>query len=704
MKLGDRWQSDFAFRFSVAQMGVTVTGMLFLLLFMTGAAPALRANFSVLFWPLVVVGVVGEIVTYLTTFRLVGALKILYEKRDQPEDLSALTWERLRLASASLPRRLLLLTMVMWPTLSVFIGVWSYWQGALNPEDAFRAGVSGVVYSPIQGLLNYYLARRALLPLGAVLKSAGQEARERLGGFGIRVKLIATFVSLSVIPLITGVFINEVQLERLVVDRNLAQVCSALDTIQAGADRGRSTESLAAGIVASRKKFALPKRVDFLVMAKDGKRMLVGSLAHDLPARRVFREATHRLAPGPECESMLIPGQRRYLVLRSFEDPGLWIGAVTDPFPDPIPFWQKYGAALAMLIVVIGLGVFLGYLTADDVGKSVEELARAARSSARGEFVEVAAFIPDDEMSELATGYNALVASIRRQLERSNQIMTRVREVISGLSGQTGRLQGLAERQREIITQQSALAVQASGGAEQVTRAAEEIQDRARHTHTQMEEASSSCREAADFLETVKKVMAEIANSASEIGRGMEALEFNYRRLEEVVKIIEDVAERTELLSLNAAIEAGGGLGKETRFSVVAGEVQRLSELMSSQTKDIKRIFNEVRKSSLDMAQIIEIGRARAAEGPSRLLQLSAGLEGIEQRAKRAGDSMTEIVGMTAEQAKALEQMKQVVGEIQSVSEMIDSASQETETTAQHLNQLAEQLSGIVVQDEDKKN
>ena len=168
-------------------------------------------------------------------------------------------------------------------------------------------------------------------------------------------------------------------------------------------------------------------------------------------------------------------------------------------------------------------------------------------------------------------------------------------------------------------------------------------------------------------------------------------------RMEEVVRIIDDIAERTEMLGLNAALEVGheeGGRGG--RFAVVALEVQRLSERISQETSGIKRLFGEIRRSSTQMAQTIDVTRARAAEAPGWLKKLDDSIQGIERRSNGASNSMREIVHMTEQQSQSLEQMKVMVAEIQSVSTVMDEVSQGAESTMANLRQLADDLQKLL--------
>jgi methyl-accepting chemotaxis protein len=176
----------------------------------------------------------------------------------------------------------------------------------------------------------------------------------------------------------------------------------------------------------------------------------------------------------------------------------------------------------------------------------------------------------------------------------------------------------------------------------------------------------------------------------------MQTLERNYRRMEEVVGIIDDIAERTEVLAMNAALEAAGRQEDGGRFGVVASEVQRLSVRISEQTVGIGRLFRELRRASMEMSQAIEASRNRASQGPRWIEKLVASLKDIDRRAALAGRSMNEIAAMTEKQSQALEQMKFMVSEIQSVARVIEEASEKAGASVTTLHSHALRLQTLV--------
>lgn len=698
MRFRERLKTDIFLNFNLTQFGVTIIGGLVIFLIGLMAVPGVMNHWWEPTKTAFVIMIFLGLISLAATWRYNLALLALSRSQSSGEDLPEPVWDLLRKASFDLPLRLLLLTFILWPLATLSFGAWLMADQLLSPEEAIRGMLVGPLYCPIQGMILFYSTRHSLRRMGPLFREAGQEwSGERRGWLGMQGKLMMSFAFLAVVPLLAGVLINGVQNERAAMTTNLDQVCGALEEVQASCQAPFAGEDWESAVGKASGRNGIPEDTHFMVAAAS-KKIIFGNLP-----RAARREWRNEISKGPkkgECRRLQIPGKRQFVVMRFFEDPGVWISAVTSPFPKSSLLWGRIGLTLALVAIIMSMGVLLGFLAAQDVGSSIKELKEAAGKAAAGDFVQVTRFLPDDEMSELAVGFNTLVASIHGQLSHSSELIARVRQVIEGLNEQTAGVSGIADQQREVINEQTALAREASKESQEVTRTAGEIKERAHAARHQMSEASESCLTAQDILNEVTEVVSVITQSSQRIATQMEVLEVNYHRMDEVVKIIEDVAERTQMLALNAALEAGAEGKKGSRFSVVAGEVQRLSEKISEQAKTIRKLFFAIRKSSLESAQAIDEGKDRADEGPKWITKLGQSLEGIQRRTSAAAGSMQQIADMTDQQSRTLEQMKIIVSEIQSVTSVVDDMSTGAEKMVERLDKLADHLRELVREDE----
>jgi methyl-accepting chemotaxis protein len=688
----ERLRSDPFLSFNLMQVTVTVGGALVLLLFMFQAVPVLAYYPGEVLIRGLIAGGVGGAVAIAANARYLLALRTFTRAAASGRTVPAEAAERLSKTSSNLPARLLILTVILWTLMPLLLGLWLKLSRIVGMEDAIRLGLTGLIYSPIQGLLLFYCSRLTLRGLGRRASAAGIELEETSRGrLGLRAKLVVGYACLAAVPLLAGLMVTDVSRERQVTEANLDRVCAALGQAYAQATAVDPPDWRAA-FKDNELVRSAPPGTAFQVTDRSGN-ILFGNL--DLDGRMFWQGEIGR-RESADCYRHPVPGGSRFLVLSFFRDPEVWVGAETGPRPPRASLARRYGGTLILAAVLIGLGLLLALLASEDVSAPLRELSRAAELASRGEYVRVSGVAPGDELGGLALGFNRLLALIERESARSNGRLDRAREASVELADRTARIQGIVARNRQVIDEQSSLSVEASGGCGEVTRAAAEIKERAHRTQSQMEEVVQACRDSAKILQGVTSGMGGIVQGSADLGREMEALEQNYRRMEEVIRIIDEIAESTEMLGLNAALEVGREEGRGGRFAVVATEVQHLSERIGQQTSDIKKLFGELRGSSLEMAQTIEAGRDRAAETPRWIEKLGQAIVGIEKRSGGASESMREIVGMTDQQSRALDRMKVMVTEIQSVAAVMDEVSAGAEGAMERLNELSDRLKKIL--------
>ncbi len=670
------------------QVGVTVAGALILLVFMMTAVPMIRYFLWPFFWRGVLALLVAGALSVLFNWRHNLALFSIARNALPEKDITGGRKEVLADAASYLPVRLLFLTLLLWPATTLSIGFWMNLAGFLPISDALRMGATGVLYCPLQGFIFYYLIRLSMRRLVEFLYSYGQEeARVVVGRWSLRSRLVWSFACLSLVPLLAGVLLYGVHKEHDTADQNLDKTCLALEAVHAaGSGKSASWNKAIKQVLAG---FDLPASSRFMVIDHSGK-LLAGGM--DWNSRRVWsREMKEGPARG-SCRPKPVPGTRQYVVMRYFPSPGIWVNASLYPLSEADSFSFFSGITLILALFVVGLGSLIGYLASTDVVKSLQSISGEAQRMARGRYEPVSGLLADMEVQELVDSLNSLSISICRELQRSEKGVSEIQDIIGDLAECSAQLQSHADRQREILDEQGPMVSQAEEKAREVTAAAGSIRNEAQGTRDHMREVFERAGSAGKTLQNLQEIVKEVDHASSRLVEEMEKLESNYRRLEEVVTIIDDVADRTELVALNASLESSSTEGGSSRFSVVASEIQRLSDSISRQTSAIKTVFNQVRNSSMEMVQYIEINRNKSANTPEWMAKLFDALENIRTKAHHGSSAMEKIESRAGEQNGALEQMQMIVGEIKSMSEIMDEASKGTEHTSWRLTELSKRL------------
>lgn len=294
---------------------------------------------------------------------------------------------------------------------------------------------------------------------------------------------------------------------------------------------------------------------------------------------------------------------------------------------------------------------------------------------------------PDSIMGAVSTMNNKLALMIRDVSNTANKLV----EASDQLAESANKNQSLMRTQRE-QTDQSAAAIK---------QMALTVQDVVTHTINASNLAQSADTEAHNGSQEVGKTIASIEALAGEVETASEVihqLSENSGKIGSVLEVIENIAGQTNLLALNAAIEAARAGEHGRGFAVVADEVRALASRTQASTRDIQTLIEKMQTSANDAVNVIALGRGKASDSVVQ--------------AKRAGDSLQKINlsvasinGMNAQIATAAEEQSMVAEEIhRNISSITEASKQaaagsdQTSAASQALVEMAARLQRSVVQ------
>ena len=196
----------------------------------------------------------------------------------------------------------------------------------------------------------------------------------------------------------------------------------------------------------------------------------------------------------------------------------------------------------------------------------------------------------------------------------------------------------------------------------------------------------------AEFIQAMQQTRADSAAVADSIAKLSKRVE----RIGTVVEVIDEIADRSDLLALNAALE-GSRAGEAGRgFAIVASEMRRLAENVMDSTKEIKNLITEIREATAAAGGAAEASQ-RATEGGERLGSVAAAaVEGILAGVQETSDAARVINLATQQQRTATEQVVASMAEIEDVTRQTTSASKQATGAAAELTQLAGRLAELI--------
>ncbi len=289
-----------------------------------------------------------------------------------------------------------------------------------------------------------------------------------------------------------------------------------------------------------------------------------------------------------------------------------------------------------------------------------------------------------------------LIAGIGQVMETLKRFVTEIREAALQLSTSAAEVLAAAT-QNESSTSQQASAIhettatmeELKGASHQIAENAQMVASIAEQTLNAARQGEGSIRAFMDSMEKVRKNAVEVDDAISKLSRRVE-------RIGTVVEVIDEIADRSDLLALNAALE-GAKAGEAGRgFSIVAAEMRRLAENVLESTKEIKNLITEIREATHAAKEASDANKRMAGEGEKMGASAITSVNGILSGVQETSDAARVIHLATQQQRTATEQVVQSMGEVEEVTRQAQTGSRQATGAASELSSLAERLAELV--------
>ena len=290
------------------------------------------------------------------------------------------------------------------------------------------------------------------------------------------------------------------------------------------------------------------------------------------------------------------------------------------------------------------------------------------------------------------------------QLQRAMQSMTMgLRDLIGGISDGVTQIASAAEQLSAVTEQTSAGVNNQKIETDQVATAMNEmaatVQEVARNAEEASEAAVAADQQAREGDRVVGEAIAQIERLAGEVGNSTEAMGHLKResdKIGSVLDVIKSVAQQTNLLALNAAIEAARAGEAGRGFAVVADEVRSLAQRTQKSTEEIEELIVGLQSGTQQVATIMDSSRSLTDSSVELTRRAGNALENIT-RTVSAIQAMNQQIATAAEQQSAVaEEINRSVLNVRDVSEQTAAASEETAASSTELARLGSHLQALV--------
>ena len=322
--------------------------------------------------------------------------------------------------------------------------------------------------------------------------------------------------------------------------------------------------------------------------------------------------------------------------------------------------------------------------------RSISDLLQVISQAGRGDLT-VRARAAGDGLGNVVESVNSMLDNYTAVIERARKSALDVMASVNSILLAAEEMTSGATQQDHEITNTSSAVEELTVSMKQVSNNAEASAEAARRALDAAEQGNRAVR---DTLEGMQRIRASVQASAKKIkSLGDRSLEIS-----EIINVINDITEQTNLLALNAAIEAARAGEAGRGFAVVADEVRKLAEHSRSATKDIAALIKAIQAETNEAVVVMEEGTREVEGGASLADQAGKALEAISSVVRQSAELVQEISLASKQQVRGTEGVAHAMQIISSITRQTSQGSRQTVSTVGHLVKLSEQLNDALSQ------
>ncbi|HGS4464109.1 TPA: methyl-accepting chemotaxis protein [Vibrio metschnikovii] len=339
-------------------------------------------------------------------------------------------------------------------------------------------------------------------------------------------------------------------------------------------------------------------------------------------------------------------------------------------------------AIFITLIVVLIVSWLVSFLFRDllRVSKALEEIA-----TGDGDLTQRLEPRSDDEVGQLANNFNIFVGNM-------HTMVSKLSEVSASLSSQSHMTAAHAEERSARIRMQQDEINMVATAINEMAAATQEIANNSEHTAQNSSEAVTACVDGSKQVSQTQNSILSLAKEVQVATGVIQELEEHGNQISTILSTIQGIAEQTNLLALNAAIEAARAGEQGRGFAVVADEVRVLSQRTHASTKEIQTMIEMLQGTTGKAVGIMNDSRMLADTSVDDAHSAAASLMQIHHAVERISDMATQIASAAEEQASVTSEITRNTVGIRDVSNDLAEEAHEAAAQAAELSQLSYQL------------
>jgi aerotaxis receptor len=320
--------------------------------------------------------------------------------------------------------------------------------------------------------------------------------------------------------------------------------------------------------------------------------------------------------------------------------------------------------------------------------RGLNESRAAAQSIAAGDLTRPLPTSGKDELGEL----NAALSVMRNNL---HELIASLSEGIHALNLTSDTVSVSANNSSRVSEMQSEAAAGMAAAMEELSVSIDQVSEHANDAHRVSQTSSEKAIEGGSVIHSAATEMENIASSVNHVAVKIHGLEEYSKQISGIANSIRDIADQTNLLALNAAIEAARAGEQGRGFAVVADEVRKLAERTANSTKEISGMIGKIQAGTAEAVTEMEVSVTRVKEGVKLARQAGDSVGSIREAAEHAASDVDDITHAIHEQSLAARDIAQRIEKIARGTEENTLTSTQTAASAKQMSELGQKLNEL---------